>query len=257
MRSVTLEGDDIIVVGGAGLIGTAVTRHLGRLDANVFCCDLPRSDGEDLAESLDSNVSFAPLDVTDPEMIDVVVEEIQTEAGGIDGMVNCSYPRGDGFGADFWDVRFEDWNETFEVHLGSYFYVAREVAKAMKEVDVEGSIVNFASVYGIQAPNFSIYEDTSISSPVEYAAMKSAIVNLTRYMASYLGPEDIRVNAVSPGGVFDEQDPKFVENYEDRVPLGRMAEPDDIVGPVSFLLSDAASYVTGHNLVVDGGWTIS
>jgi NAD(P)-dependent dehydrogenase (short-subunit alcohol dehydrogenase family) len=120
-----------------------------------------------------------------------------------------------------------------------------------------GSIVNFTSIYGMQAPDFSIYDGLDVTSPVEYSAIKGAILNLTRYLASYLGSDGIRVNAVSPGGVFDGQAEQFVERYEQKVPLSRMARPEDVLGAVVFLLSDASAYVTGHNLVVDGGWSIS
>jgi NAD(P)-dependent dehydrogenase (short-subunit alcohol dehydrogenase family) len=119
-----------------------------------------------------------------------------------------------------------------------------------------GSVVSFGSTYGVQAPDFSVYDGTEMTSPVEYAAIKGGVRNLTRYMASYLGRDGVRVNTVSPGGVFDDQHPTFVAEYERRTPLGRMARPEDFVGPVVFLLSDAAAYVTGHDLRVDGGWTI-
>jgi NAD(P)-dependent dehydrogenase (short-subunit alcohol dehydrogenase family) len=109
----------------------------------------------------------------------------------------------------------------------------------------------------VQAPDFSIYEDAETPpSPAHYSASKGGILNLTRYLASEYGDRGIRVNAVSPGGVFDDQDPAFVERYEANTPLGRMADPEDIAGAVIYLVSDAAAYVTGHNLVVDGGWTI-
>lgn len=113
-----------------------------------------------------------------------------------------------------------------------------------------------SSVNGIQAPDFGLYEGLDMTSPVEYAATRGAILNLTRYLASYLGDSGIRVNAVSPGGVNDEQDPRFVERYEQRTWLGRMANPEDVVGAVVFLASSASSYATGQNLEVDRGITI-
>ena len=108
----------------------------------------------------------------------------------------------------------------------------------------------------MQAPDFTVYQGSDMTSPVEYSVLKAGVLNFTRYLASYLGSDGIRVNSVSPGGVFDEQPERFVEKYEQNVPLGRMADPEDLSGAVVYLLSDAASYVTGHNLVVDGGWTI-
>ena len=118
-----------------------------------------------------------------------------------------------------------------------------------------GSIVNMASVYGIVGPDFSVYEGTEMTMPAAYAAIKGGIVNFTRYLSSYFGKNNIRVNAVSPGGVFNNQPNQFVENYIRKVPLQRMAKPDDISPAVVFLLSDDSSYITGQNIAIDGGWT--
>jgi NAD(P)-dependent dehydrogenase (short-subunit alcohol dehydrogenase family) len=176
--------------------------------------------------------------------------------GRIDTFVNCSYPRNENYGQPYEEVTVEDWRENVDLHLNSYFLAAHAVSRIMVDQASGGSIVNFGSTYGVQAPDFSVYEGTDMTSPVEYAAIKGGVLNLTRYLASYLGTEGVRVNAISPGGVFDEQDPVFVERYEKRTPLERMAKPDDFKGPVVFLASDASAYVTGHNLRVDGGWTI-
>jgi NAD(P)-dependent dehydrogenase (short-subunit alcohol dehydrogenase family) len=112
-----------------------------------------------------------------------------------------------------------------------------------------------ASVYGIVGPDFSIYENTTMTMPAAYSAIKGGIINLTRYLAAYLGPQKIRVNAISPGGIYDNQPANFVNNYNNKVPLRRMGNPDDIAPAVTFLLSDEAGYITGQNLAIDGGWT--
>jgi len=118
-----------------------------------------------------------------------------------------------------------------------------------------GSIINLASTYGVVAPDFSIYEGTAMTMPAAYSAIKGGIITFTKYLAIYYAPYKVRVNAISPGGVFDNQDPSFVEHYGKRTPLGRMARPAEIVGGAVYLASDASSYVTGHNLMIDGGWT--
>ena len=118
-----------------------------------------------------------------------------------------------------------------------------------------GSIINMASIYGVVAPDFSIYDKTNMTMPAGYAAIKGGLLNLTRYIASYFGSQNIRVNSVSPGGIFDNQNTNFVKNYEKKVPLGRLGTPDDIAPSVVFLLSDESNYITGQNLIVDGGWT--
>jgi NAD(P)-dependent dehydrogenase (short-subunit alcohol dehydrogenase family) len=120
-----------------------------------------------------------------------------------------------------------------------------------------GNIINMASIYGFRAPRFDIYEGTEMTMPVEYAAIKGAVTNLTRYLSSYLGPYNIRVNCISPGGIFADQPEIFVEKYRSLVPLGRrMAYQSDLTGIVTFLLSDTSEYITGQNIVVDGGWSV-
>ena len=256
MEAFKLTDETILVVGGAGLIGTEVTRGLVSAGADVYIADLPDSGGEQLATEFD-RAEFVPFDLADPDRITEAIKFVAEEGDGINGAVNCSYPRTESYGDQtFWKTDADDWDENVTLHLGGYFRVARTVARSMRADEITGSIVNFSSTYGSQAPDFRVYGKAGVETPSEYAAIKAGITNLTRYMASYLGPEGIRVNTVSPGGVFNNQDEKFVENYEDRVPLNRMARPEDIVGAVVYLLSDASGYVTGHNLVVDGGWTI-
>ena len=118
-----------------------------------------------------------------------------------------------------------------------------------------GSIVNIASIYGVVGPDFNIYEGTTMTMPAAYSAIKGGLISFTKYLASYLGPNNIRVNAVSPGGIFDNQNPIFVNNYNNKVPLRRMGNPDDIIPAIIFLLSEDAKYITGQNLIIDGGWT--
>jgi NAD(P)-dependent dehydrogenase (short-subunit alcohol dehydrogenase family) len=118
-----------------------------------------------------------------------------------------------------------------------------------------GSIVNIASIYGVVGADFSIYEGTSMTMPAAYSAIKAALINLTRYVSSYYGPQQVRVNAVSPGGIFDNQTETFVNNYCKKVPLRRLGTPEEIAPSVAFLLSDDSKYITGHNIIVDGGWT--
>ena len=112
-----------------------------------------------------------------------------------------------------------------------------------------------ASIYGIVAPDFSVYNETNMTTPAAYSAIKGGLINLTRYMASYFGPKQIRVNAISPGGIYDKQNITFIQNYEKRVPMGRMGSPDDISPAVIFLLSNDSKYITGQNIIIDGGWT--
>jgi len=131
------------------------------------------------------------------------------------------------------------------------------IQKIMSELlKTKGAIVNMTSIYGVVGNDLTIYENTSINTAAPYSAIKGGVINFTRYLASYYGRQGVRVNCVSPGGIFDNQHETFVANYEKKVPMGRMGKPDDIAPAVSFLLSDEAKYITGQNLIVDGGWTV-
>ncbi|WP_266081357.1 oxidoreductase [Haladaptatus caseinilyticus] len=246
-----------IVVGGAGLIGRAVTRGLLDHGATVIVADVNESAGTELVSELGENVEFAHVDSTVDEEVQATVETTVEQFGSLDVLINSAYPRNENYGREFEQVTIDDWHENVSLNLDSYFSTAKHASAVMKEQNSGGVIINFGSIYGVQAPDFTLYQGTNITSPVEYAAIKGGVLNLTRYLASYLGEYGVRVNAVSPGGVSDQQGQQFVDQYEERTPLGRMADADDITGAVVFLASDAASYVTGHNLVVDGGWSIS
>jgi NAD(P)-dependent dehydrogenase (short-subunit alcohol dehydrogenase family) len=250
-----LTDDVIIVTGGGGLIGAPICRALDDYGAEVIVADVQQEHGAAVADQLSAG-SFEYLDITASDSITKLCQSVLDQHSRINGLVNTAYPRNENYGQPFESVGIQDWQENVALHLGGYYDMTREVALCMVESECSGSIINFGSIYGIQAPDFTVYEGTDLTSPIEYSAIKAGIINLTRYLASYLGGEGIRVNTISPGGVFDDQNEAFVNNYERNVPLGRMAQPEDILGAVVYLLSDAASYVTGHNLVVDGGWTI-
>jgi len=169
-------------------------------------------------------------------------------------MVNSAYPRTKDWGNKFEEVTFESWKCNLNSQLGGCFLCCREAAAHMKKRG--GSIINIGSTYGVVAPDFSIYHGTDMTMPAAYSAIKGGLINFTRYLATYYGKHNIRANVVSPGGIFDKQPGIFVAAYSKKTPLLRMAKPSDIVGAVIFLASEASSYVTGHNLMVDGGWTI-
>jgi NAD(P)-dependent dehydrogenase (short-subunit alcohol dehydrogenase family) len=172
----------------------------------------------------------------------------------MDGLVNCAYPRTDDWSAPFEDVSLASWRRNVEMQLDSVFVCCKHALRHMKAQQC-GSIVNVGSIYGVVGPDFNVYEGTDLTTPAAYSAIKGGLINFTRYLASLFGPAGVRVNCVSPGGIFNNQPEPFVENYERNVPLQRMGQPEDVAPAVSFLLSDGAAYITGHNLLVDGGWT--
>ena len=247
-----LKDKVILVTGGLGLIGRELVKGIHDFGGTVICIDIANVQDVNLGEEY----NYLKMDITDEKSIKEGLKAVLDNFGRIDGLVNTAYPRTKNYGKlDMEDMPWDEWTENLKMHLGGYFLISREVAKIMKRLNIKGSIINFGSTYGVVGPDFSIYEGTEMKNPSEYAAIKGGIINLTRYLATYYAKYGIRFNTVSPGGVFDHQPSAFVEKYVKRTPLGRMANPGDIVGAVVFLLSDASRYVTGVNLMVDGGWT--
>jgi len=255
-----LKNKTVIITGGAGLIGTAFSWECARCNANVVVVDINER-GNELVEQIkketkNSDIMFQRCDITNTNDILNLIDATLHKFGKIDALVNNAYPRNKNYGRKFEDVSYEDFCENVNMHLGGYFLITQEISKVMMKQNY-GNIINMASIYGFSAPEFEIYEGTDMTMPVEYAAIKGGIINLTNYLASYLGRDNIRVNAISPGGVFDNQPGSFVKKYSEKVVLGkRMANTDDLIGVLLFLLSDASKYITGQNMVVDGGWSL-
>lgn len=247
----------VVITGGAGLIGSELTSGFALSGAKVYILDVNKDVSIKLVNLLNEKnciVKFIETDITCERSINSAVDNIMNIDKKIDVLINCAYPRTKDWGNKFEDVNFESWRKNVDLHMNSYFLCCKKISEIMQK-QKSGCIINFGSIYGVVGPNFSIYEGTDITMPVAYSAIKAGVINLTRYLATYLGKYGIRVNAVCPGGIFDNQNPNFVEKYSKNTPLGRMAYPEEIVGPVMFLASDAASYITGHILMVDGGWT--
>ena len=249
-----LSGKIAVVAGAAGLIGAEAARGLSDAGADVVVADIDKAKGTALAGRL-GKAEFYKLDITQEASIKNIVKSVHKKYGRIDVWVNCAYPRTADWGDRLESIRYASWKKNMDMQLGGCFISSRAIAEYMKRQKY-GSIVNFASIYGIKAPDFSVYDGTKMTVPAAYSALKAGIINFTRYLAAYYGKYNIRANCISPGGVFNKQPDSFVDKYCRKTPLGRMAVPEDIAGAVIFLSSDAAGYVTGHNLVVDGGWSI-
>lgn len=256
-----LSNQTVIITGGAGLIGSAFSKACVEYNANVIVVDIDERRGDELIDAINrnsenANIFFQKCDITNVMEIQHLIDLVLDKFGRIDALVNNAYPRNENYGRKFEDVAFEDFCENLNMHLGGYFLMSQQVAKVMMK-QKHGNIINMSSIYGFAAPRFDVYEGTDMTMPVEYAAIKGGVINLTKYLASYLGEHMIRVNAISPGGVFINQPESFVEKYSEKVLLGkRMANTGDLAGVLIFLLSDASKYITGQNIVVDGGWSI-
>jgi NAD(P)-dependent dehydrogenase (short-subunit alcohol dehydrogenase family) len=242
----SIKNKVIVVTGGNGLLGKHMTSTFRNQGAIVIAADICFGD---------KNENDLILDITDENSVKNSVSFIVNKYKKIDGWVNNAYPRTNDWGNKFEKIPVESWRNNVDMHLNGYFICCQVVLEQMKTQGF-GSLINMSSIYGLVGPDFTIYEGTDMTMPAAYAAIKGGLNNLTRYLASYYGSYQIRVNTVSPGGIFDNQPKSFVTKYNERVPLKKMGQPKDIVSAVYFLLSEESSYVTGHNLVVDGGWSI-
>lgn len=241
-----LENKIILVTGGNGLLGKKIVEQVKAEGGICINADISAVD--------DLDIGLVYCDITDEKSIASTLDKVLLKYSRIDGLVNNAYPRTSDWGNKFEDIPLESWKKNVDMQMNSVFSFCQQVLKIMVE-QKSGSIVNIASIYGSVGPDFSVYEGTDLTMPAAYSAIKGGIINFSRYLASCYGPSGIRVNCISPGGIFDKQPETFVTNYEKKVPLRRMGFPSDIAAPVAFLLSDESSYITGQNLMVDGGWT--
>tara|TARA_B100001059_G_scaffold60130_1_gene55736 strand:+ start:20338 stop:21069 length:732 start_codon:yes stop_codon:yes gene_type:complete len=239
-----LKGKYIIVTGGSGLLGKEIINDI-------------KSEGG-IAINLDVSIKknkehYYHFNVTDQSFVKKLKVILQNY-NHIDGLVNAAYPRTENWGAKPENISESSFKKNIDWQLNSVFFTIKEVIKKMKKTSL-GSIVSIGSIYGMVGNDFQIYENTLLNPPIEYSAIKGGLINMNRFLSSYYAKSNLRFNCVSPGGIFNNQDSIFVENYNKKVPMGRMGNPEDIAPLVSFLLSEKSSYITGQNIAVDGGWT--
>ena len=255
-----LEGKIVLLTGGAGILGTRMAAALRDHGATVAIAD---RDGEAIERALDAlgetGISAYVADIADSAAVADLRQRIEGELGAVDVLVNNAAAKSPNFFEPFESFPAADWNEVMAVNVTGAVFCCQQFGGGMARRGA-GAIVNILSIYGIVGPDQRIYEGSeyegrAINTPAVYSASKAALWGLTKYLATYWGDKGVRVNAVTPGGAYSGQNDVFVDRYAKRVPLGRMAQPGDIAGAVVFLASDASAYVTGHNLVVDGGLT--
>ena len=252
-----LSGRVALITGGAGHLGGVFARVLAGAGARLGIVDVDRVGVDERVAQLRSAgadaVGFS-ADVADEAQVQEAVDRTARNFGRLDILVNNAATKSPNFFSPVREFPLEDWNRVLAVNLTGMFLCAR-TAEPLLLASGKGSIVNVASIYGVTAPDQRIYDGLPFNTPAIYSASKAGVVGLTRYLATYYAGGAVRCNAVTPGGVFAGQPDRFVQQYAARTPLGRMAKADEIAPAVLYLASDAAAYVTGHNLVVDGGWT--
>ena len=250
----------IVVTGGAGVLGRTFVDAIAKRGAIAIAADINFSLAQQFAEKWQSQtgggaVEAAELDITSIESVSALLKNLHVRYGKIDAVVNNAYPRNKNYGRLLEDVTYQDFCENVDSHLGGYFLIAQQFCMAFK-AQGHGNLINMSSVYGSMAPRFNVYKGTSMTTPVEYAAIKSAVVHLTRYFAQYFKGHGIRVTCLSPGGILADQPVDFLDAYNAHCATKGMLVPEDVVGTLLFLLSDESRYMTGQNIFIDDGFSI-
>ncbi len=249
----------VILVGGAGLLGKAFGETLLLHGATLIVADLDEARCRVACDQLaltakGARVAAETVDITLRESLDALIDRVNAKLGKIDAVVNNAYPRNKEYGRKLEQVEYADFCDNVSSHLGGYFLSTQRFAEFFKRQGF-GHVVNVSSIYGNIAPRFEIYEGTTMTMPVEYAAIKSAIQHLSLYFMRYYKGTKLRFNVLSPGGIFDHQPESFLEQYKRYAQHKGMLQPTDIAGTLVYLISDLSLYVNGQNIVVDDGWS--
>ncbi|MBM7703015.1 SDR family oxidoreductase [Metabacillus iocasae] len=263
----SLKNKTVIVTGALGFLGRECVKGLAEHGANVAIVDLIEEDAVIFAEEVSRvyNVKTVGVacDVSVEADVSKMVEKVVETLGNVDVLFNNAASKSndlDAFFAPFQEYSLDEWKKIMAVNLDGMFLVAKHVSKQMIHQQTGGSIIQTSSIYGIVGPDHRIYKgslflDREINSPAVYSASKAGVVGLTTYLSTYLAKHRIRVNTLTPGGIQTGQNQQFIDNYSNRVPLGRMANINEVVGAVIFMASEASSYMTGQNMIIDGGLT--
>jgi NAD(P)-dependent dehydrogenase (short-subunit alcohol dehydrogenase family) len=256
-----LQSKVIFIAGATGLIGKEFCKAILKNNAKIILADINSSSLEKFKQELETeftteNILQVTLDINSKKSIQEAIEKSHSVFKKIDTVVNTAYPRNKNYGKHFFDVTHEDFSENISLHLGGYFLLSQQFARYFLDNNLKGNIINLSSVYGVIAPRFEIYKDTPMTTPVEYVAIKSALIHLTSYMAKYFKDKNIRINCISPGGILDKQPESFLNKYKDNCLSKGMLDPEDLIGTLIFLLSDQSKYINGQNIIVDDGFVL-
>ncbi len=260
---ISCNGRKAIITGSSGHLGKVISRTLADMGYNLILVDMKQETLDQLSYDLENQYNIESFkiccDLESQEERNKLIKKVSQEHPIIDCLINNAAFVGtnnlDGWNVPFKEQSLESWKRSFEVNLTAPFHLSQKISNLMQGAS-NPNIINVGSIYGHCSPDWSLYEETEIHNIAAYSASKGGLIQLTRWLATTLSPE-IRVNAISPGGIFRDQNPLFVKRYSSKVPLNRMASEDDFIGSFAYLASDMSKYVTGQSLKVDGGWALS
>ena len=255
-----LKGKVVLITGGAGLLGSTFASAVAAHGATAIVSDIDYAAAMRVANQIErvagaNSAQAIALDITSKASLVGVINSLNKQYGKIDALVNNAYPRNKNYGRSFFDVEYSDFCDNLSANLGGYFLASQQMAKYFQRQGF-GHVVNIASIYGLIAPRFEVYKDTSMTTPVEYVAIKSGLLQLTKYMTKYFKGMNIRVNSISPGGILDNQPKPFLDAYNKSCMSKGMLDGNDLAGTLIYLLSDLSEYVNGQNIVVDDGFSL-
>jgi len=255
-----LKDKVVVVTGGAGLIGQEFVRAIIEQNGIAIIADINKNEGQrvsnELSNKLKSNkIDFFELDITSKKSLQECISYLDNKYGRIDALVNNAYPRNKNYGRHFFDVEYDDFVENVGMNLGGCITPSQLFSLYFQKQGY-GNIINISSIYGVISPKFEIYNNTEMTMPVEYAAIKSGMLHLTKYMAKYFKGKSIRVNAISPGGILNGQSKNFLREYNNQCSGKGMLDASDLSGTLIFLLSNMSQHINGQNIIVDDGFIL-
>lgn len=255
-----LSNKVVVITGGAGLLGQEFSKTVMLNNGIAVIADFDEARGLKIATQLNElsperTVDFHPLNINDKSSVLTLIGYLDKKYGNINALVNNAYPKNKNYGRKFEEVSYEDFCENININLGGYFLTSQQFLNYFSKQG-SGNIINISSIYGVVAPRFEVYEDTKMTLPVEYAAIKSALIHLTKYLSKYYKGKNIRINSISLGGLFDNQPESFLKRYGSFCLNKGMLDKTDLNGTLLYLLSDMSTCLNGQNIVVDDGFSL-
>ena len=255
----SLKNKVIIITGGAGLLGASFAEKIAQNDGTSVIADINFNKAMEVASNINDKFPKKAypikLDINSEESIHKAIKDIERDIGIISSLVNNAYPRNENYGKDLFDVSYTDFCENLSLNLGGHFLVTKKLTEYFYGVG-SGNVISISSIYGLVPPRFEIYDGTDMTMPIEYAAIKSAVLHLNRYFAKYTKGKNIRFNCVSPGGILNDQPKRFIDSYNQYSLNKGILNPEDIASVVVFLLGEGSKHINGQNITVDDGWTL-